>query len=82
MSNFQYPVDKGVPFPAYLGVTGGRPTKYPWSELQVGDSFFVPVGAVKHISALRSLCQQRQRRAKHRYIVREVEAGYRIWRVE
>lgn len=32
-------IDKGVPIPkAELG----RNRKYPWDELQVGDSFFVP----------------------------------------
>lgn len=81
MSDYQYSVDKGVPLPNPR-VRGGKLIKYPWDELQVGDSFFVPTGSVKNIQVMRSNCHQRSQRSKHRYIVREVTGGYRIWRTE
>ena len=45
-------VDKDVPVPAYTRV--GRPSRYPWSEMEVGDSFFVPVSEGEDIHKLRT----------------------------
>ena len=35
-----YRVEKGVPLPLSAGQKGKN--KYPWYEMEVGDSFFVP----------------------------------------
>lgn len=41
MSNDAIMVERGIPVPA-KAVSPGRPTKYPWHSVEVGDSFFVP----------------------------------------
>ena len=36
----KFPIDKGVPLPSKK-ITGPK-ALYPWDDLEVGDSFFVP----------------------------------------
>ena len=38
-------VEHNIPLPDKAGRVG-RPTKYPWAELSVGDSFFVPLNSM------------------------------------
>jgi len=45
-------VDKDVPVPT--SVRAGRPSRYPWSEMGVGDSFFIPVSEGESIDRLRN----------------------------
>lgn len=71
----KFPVERGIPLPKR---TGGRPQKYPWNEMQVGDSFFVPDGKIKMLSAATNF---RTQISGHRYTLRSVEGGVRVWRV-
>lgn len=36
-------IESNIPIPAGKGATGktGRPAKYPWAKMQIGDSFWV-----------------------------------------
>ena len=65
-------IDKGVPLP-----TARR--KYPWDEMEVGDSFFSPVGQA-------TLMTQSRRRSDRKFTSCAVEEngvrGTRIWRVK
>ena len=56
---------------------GGRPPKYPWRDLDIGQSFFV--------DAVRSVPQQAYlagRRLGRTFITRREDNGFRVWRTE
>ncbi len=75
-----FEVEKGVPMPK--PVRAGRQTKYPWKELAVGDSFFVPADAVKPQSARGAVRTANRIYADRRFATRTVEGGIRVWRIE
>jgi len=75
-----FEVDKDVPV---LNYTKGRPRgsfKYPWSLLDINDSFLVPDNMKKTIYSLAS--HNNRRLSPKRFIGRKVDNGIRIWRVE
>lgn len=77
-TNGQFKVESGIPLPEGNG--GGRLPKYPWTEMNVGDSFPVPESQRKTVkSAATAYCNSR----KHlRFTVRKDANGdYRCWRV-
>ena len=57
----------------------GRKGKYPFAEMEVGDSFFVE--DVKS-SAIRNLASTTGQRLGKRFSVRISGDGYRVWRTE
>lgn len=57
----------------------GRREKYPWSQLDVGQSFFVKDGALRSMS---STASHAGRRNKKKFIARVVDGGIRVWRYE
>lgn len=66
-------IDKNIPIPRSRG-------KYPFREMEVGDSFLCPKGSEKTIY---SAAGQATTRIKgRRFIVRKTEDGFRVWRVE
>lgn len=67
-------VESNIPFPD--GRTFSR--KYPWTELEVGQSFFVPNGVFRSMQAGASLAG---RRLGKTFRARVVEGGVRIWRL-
>jgi len=77
-------VDKGIPIPKPRQGTGSG---YPWDDMKVGDSFFIPNDAenmnnVAHQNKLSSAA--RSRRMNHpneKYTVRAVKGGTRVWRI-
>ena len=86
-------VDKDVPTPTYIRV--GRPARYPWSEMGVGDSFFVPVSEDRDLHSLRqavngsrhSYCKKNARNGgQYLVTVRTVTEGgvegVRAWRLK
>lgn len=72
-------ISKGVPFPGRTKAPG-RPTKYPWREMAVGDSFPVhihDVGTVR-VSAKR----YGDRHGLEFAVAKIAETGeYRCWRL-
>jgi hypothetical protein len=71
-----YAIEDDVPPP---GGTPGRPVKYPFLSLNVGQSFFVPLGDRRTIS----VCASRVGgRLKRQFVVRQVEGGVRAWRLK
>lgn len=72
-----YAVEKGIPIPKPK--SGGAPSKYPWDQLAVGDSFLVPDKTKKTFS---SQLLYRGKRNGCKYIARDVEGGVRVWRVK
>ena len=77
-----FAVERGIPMP-----TKGNRTKYPFSELEVGDSFAVPIpmgtdpGA--QAAAIRSSAYSWSKKNSSRFAVRLVDnkAAARVWRV-
>lgn len=67
-------VDKKVPIPEI-----GRPCKYPWKTMEVGDSFFV-TGAASH--AFSGQACMAARRAGRRFTTRSLPNGCRVWRIK
>jgi len=71
-----YEIEKNVPL---QGTKRGAPPKYPFGEMEVGDSFFVPGKTPKSIGA--SMANW-ARRYGVRFAARSVDGGVRVWRVE
>jgi len=75
-------IEKGIPIPNKKprGRCGGVKPKYPWHDMEVGDSFLMPSNtpaSVAH-SAVRKASQ-----AERQFITHYVERGrYRVWRIE
>jgi hypothetical protein len=71
----EFPIEKGIPIPS---VRGGKIEKYPWSQLAVGDSFFVPPGM--RISGYRGYRSRKGDGKK--FTTRKMDGGIRVWRVK
>lgn len=76
-----YEIEEGVVMPRAM--RGNITTKYPWKEMLVDQSFFVPQTATKNIYA--SIVHANKRYAPRKYAGRAAEKdgirGTRIWRV-
>lgn len=66
-------IEKGIPVP--LGAGSSGKTIYPWCEMEVGDSFFVPGGKAKGAG------QANQDYAPKRFASRKEDGGVRFWRI-
>jgi hypothetical protein len=73
-----FKIEKNVAVPASVR-TGGK-SKYPWNEMDVGDSFFVPGAKVETFYTLTAT--QNKKDAGRRFIARKVDDGVRVWRIE
>lgn len=69
-----FAIEKGVAVPART-----RRGKYPFDRMAVNDSFFVPDLSV---GSIRSTASTAAKRLECKFIVREVDGGCRVWRVE
>lgn len=57
----------------------GRPPKYPWAEMAVGDSFYVPGMTASQMS---SAWRRAKDKLGHEYSARSERSGVRVWRVK
>jgi hypothetical protein len=72
-------IDKNVPLPQRTwGGPGGRPPKYPWAEMEVGDSFFVLNATTDNLSAAGTMAAKRSGR---KFTTRKENGGVRVWRI-
>lgn len=87
MQNFK--IEKSVKMPS-IGATKQRSVIYPFADMEVGDSFFVPVKNSSDIRESRRVYASirydasiyRKRNFRNFSVsVRTVEGGYRVWRV-
>lgn len=69
-------IDKNIPRPDRIKIKG-RPGKYPWTQMEIGDSFFVADTSVKKFNTGGAT-----KRTGHKYSVRTEGAGVRVWRME
>lgn len=73
----QFAIEKGVPIPP--SATGPKSgSKYPYREMEVGDSFFVPGGKRSTVSGV---LQSRHARPHGKFTLRTVDGGVRVWRI-
>lgn len=73
-------VEKNIKMPAAKVKRRKRSEKYPWSKMQVGDSFFVPNKTTSAMSAAATLAAKRNRPGM-KFSVRALTDGVRVWRV-
>jgi hypothetical protein len=66
-------IEKGIPVP-----TDARRAKWPWKDMDVGDSFLMPDAKQKNVQPMTSIAGSRLNR---RFIARQVDGGVRVWRV-
>ena len=74
-------IDRNVPFPTWKGK--GRYAKYPWPDMEVGDSVFFddqPTGT-KSKQAFAARAWGRTQSVKKTFAARKEGKGVRIWRI-
>ena len=71
-------IDKNVPIPKKTGV--GCPSKYPFLDMEVGDSFYIE--GKNEGKAARASAASCTKRHGLRFSGRKEGSGHRIWRVE
>lgn len=71
-------VSNDIPFPGRT-TRNGRPAKYPWATMEVGDSFPVELG---RLSVVRACADGYGRRHGREYRVEKLPSGeFRCWRI-
>ena len=68
-----YEIEKGVPLPEEK-----KKHNYPYEDLQVGESFFVPDG---NMNLLCNYNRVRGKRLERKFVCRKEGKGIRVWRV-
>jgi hypothetical protein len=74
-------IEKGIPVPER---PSGSAAKYPWNQLEVGDSFVVPRMNGEPMQLTRERAGKAIQFAKKRgwtFCTRQVETGIRVWRL-
>lgn len=66
-------LEKGVPLP-------GQKLRYPYLEMEVGDSFFRE--GDERLGMFCNLNWRWGKRLHRKYVCRKVDGGIRVWRVE
>lgn len=73
-------IEKNVPVPPGAGRVG----RYPWAEMEVGDSFFVQAIHGKRAQSTigtAGLSWAARNHPDRKFTVRKVDGGYRCWRI-
>lgn len=78
-------IESGIPIPPCLGK--GAKAKYPWGEMNVGNSFFEPLNGRSPASVMSVLqnCKThfvKRHKSKFKFTIRTVEGGLRVWRTK
>ena len=73
-------MEKGVEIPPIEYV---RKPLYPYAQMQVGDSFCLPADEAGKVErSIRASAYRHSRVKGGKFVVRAVEDGIRVWRVE
>jgi hypothetical protein len=73
----EYKIEENIPFPTVFSL---RHSKYPFEQMKVGDSFFVPgINSTQFSYALRAPNKGAENK---RFASRTVEGGVRVWRIQ
>jgi len=72
---FEIEIEKGVPQP------DAKTGKYPFRQMEVGDSFFAPLGS-SDPNPFNTYATAKRIKDGRKYSVRRVDGGIRVWRVK
>jgi len=67
-------IDKGIPVPQQRNLRA----KYPFAEMEIGDSFYV----VRGVAYMRSVASTRGKVLNRKFAVQAEGDGARVWRTE
>ena len=73
-----FKIEKNIPLPQDLRGRGG---KYPWREMEIGDSFFISNEETNQTRIHSAPSYFSLRNPAYKFRVRKVAGGYRIWRI-
>lgn len=73
-----FEIEDGYAIPASRQANVRR-AKYPWADLDIGQSFYVEGAALRSMS---STASHAGRRNGKKFIARAAEGGVRVWRYE
>jgi hypothetical protein len=73
----EFKIEKSISIPP-TGV-GGRVGKYPWAEMEVGDSLFIPGKTAYSMGSTPSGWAARH--PPYKFLCRTVDGGVRVWRI-
>lgn len=72
------PIDRAIPVPEHNRRSA---KKYPFEQMEIGDSFLVPLAADKSPSGIYSSIAQAKKRLSINLTSARVEGGLRVWRI-
>ncbi len=75
----RFKIDKKIPLPDHYKT--GKVSKYPFPEMKVGDSFFVP-GKSTAVKAAAFNWSKRNKEGKWKFCSSARDGGMRIWRLK
>lgn len=82
-----FKVDHNIPLPSVNRGAPPTPIRYPWDNMGIGDSFFVPI-LDKTIMSIRGFINsdlkkyQHQFGKKYKITTRAIDDGIRVWRIK
>lgn len=68
-------IEKNIPIPT----KAGRYNRYPFKQLKINESFFVPKGNRNNVSV--AMAYFHRKNTNKRFVSRTVDNGIRVWRV-
>ena len=71
-----YEIEKGVP----LAAKRAYDHKYPFSSMEIGDSFFAPCDETAR-NRITTSVSYASKRYGTKYVTRKVDGGFRVWRI-
>lgn len=75
----QIKIEQGVPVPVNRARIG---SKYPFRDMKIGDSFFLPATYAKPASVRASASYFQIRNKGYRFTAHEQDNGIRVWRIK
>jgi len=76
----KYKIDKKLPMPTFRTRTASR---YPFADMEVGDSFLVPAMDVASSKSLRQTTYAANRKHKDKmFKMADADGGFRVFRVK
>ena len=76
-----FKIDKDVPIPKKRGGPGAQP-KYPWHQMEVGDSFFAAAPLKAVLNAAGNWAHRHGVKFSGRAVTEDGVKGARVWRIE
>lgn len=72
-------IEKNIPLPPRAYDKAGRNARYPFPDMEIGDSFILKLSAKRSVISCLMIYHSRKRGTK--YASRRLPEGLRVWRV-